>query len=488
MILSASGSPSPRGHGDIWDLLVVGGGTAGIIAAKTAVALGARVLMVERDRPGGDCLWTGCVPSKALLSSAHAAADARTAGRLGIQVEAVNVDFAAVMSHVHSAIAAIEPDDSPEMLRATGVELVSGVARFTGPGTAVIGADEVRFSQAVVATGAEPVVPSIPGLEEMQPLTSETLWDLKGLPARLVVLGGGTTGCELGQAFARLGSQVTLVETASRLLTGEDPEAAELVTRQLREDGVDVLTGSEAVEFTTVAGSGSVRLSDGTHVEFDDVLLAVGRRPRTTDLGLDAVEVTVDRSGYVAVNNRLQTSNPHIWAAGDVTAYSRFTHTAGVHGSIAATNAVLGLRRTIDEAGAARVTFTQPEVAAVGVTGIAAEREEFEVITKQHAGLDRAQAEGRTAGFSRLVLDAKGRIVGATIVGPRAGESLGEVVVAVRHGLRARDLTGATHPYPTYSDGVWNATIDHTMRRLATPRSRQVTSTLARARRWWVSR
>ncbi len=487
MILSTS-SPSTSPSNREWDLLVVGGGTAGIIAAKTAVGLGARVLMVEQDQPGGDCLWTGCVPSKALLAAAHAAADARTAGRLGIQVEAVNVDFAAVMSHVHSAIAAIEPDDSPETLRAAGVELVAGAARFTGPGTAVIGADEVRFSQALVATGAQPVVPPIRGLEEMQPLTSETVWDLERLPVRLVVLGGGTTGCELGQAFARLGSQVTLIETGPRLLQGEDPEAAELVTRQLREDGVTVLTGSEAVDFVTAAGSGTVRLADGTLVEFDDVLLAVGRRPRTADLGLDFVDVAVDGSGYVAVSDRLQTSNPHIWAAGDVTAFSRFTHTAGVHGSIAATNAVLGLRRTIDEAEPARVTFTQPEVAAVGVTGTAAEREGFSVITKQHAHLDRAQADGRTVGFSRLVLDAKGRVVGATIVGPRAGESLGEVVVAVRHGLRARDLTSATHPYPTYSDGIWNASIDHTMRRLAAPRSRQVTSTLARARRWWVSR
>lgn len=471
-----------------WDLVVVGGGTAGIVTAKTAVALGARVIMVERDRPGGDCLWTGCVPSKTLLSAAHAAADARAAARFGIHADRVHVDFAEVMARVHAAIALVEPADSPETLHAAGVHVLRGTAEFTGRQSVRVDGDEIRFRQALVATGASPLVPPIPGLVDVSPLTSETVWDLEKLPGRLVVLGGGSVGCELGQAFARLGSQVAIVEAAARLLPREDIEAADLLTAQLRSDGIIVHTGLAADAIVTADGHRSLRLADGTEVGFDEILVAVGRRPRTTWLGLERAGVDVDRAGFVLVDRRLRTSNRRIFAAGDVTRLSQFTHTAGVHASIAASNAVLGLRRSIDPATAPRVTFTQPEIAAVGLDREQAERDGLTVATTYHDDVDRAQAEDSTRGFSRLVLDGRGRVVGATIVSPRAGESLAEVTLAVRHGLRVQDLAGATHPYPTYSDGVWQTSVDQVRLRLERPALRGLTEALGRGRRWWLSR
>lgn len=328
---------------------MIGGGTAGIVGARTAAGFGASVLLVERARTSGDCLWTGCVPSKALLAAAHAAADARAAARYGVHVGGVRVDFAEVIAHVRRAIAAIEPDDSPETLRRAGVRVVHGTARLTGSDAATVDGTAVRFRQALVATGSEPALPPVSGLTEIGPLTSDTVWSLAELPARLLVLGGGSVGCELGQAFARLGSQVTIVEATATVLPGEDPDASELLRVALVDDGVTVRAGATA---TAVHGSPgtSVTLSDSTAEPFDVLLVATGRRPRTAGLDLEGAGVEVDDAGYVRVDNRLRCTNPRIRAAGDVTGHPQFTHVAGVQGSIAATNAVLGLRRTVDVA------------------------------------------------------------------------------------------------------------------------------------------
>lgn len=489
--MTARGENTAAGSGDSarrdWDLVVVGGGTAGIVAATTAASLGADVLMIEQELPGGDCLWTGCVPSKALLAAAHAAAQARAASRFGVQAD-VHIDFASVMSHVHSAIAAVAPADSPETLRAAGVHVLRGTAQFCGPGSIVVDGDEFSFGQAVVATGAAPQVPPIPGLADTGWVTSETVWELKELPRRLLVMGGGNVGCELGQAFARLGAEVTIIEVAERLLPREDADAAGLVTEQLRRDGACIRTGVEVDAIVTAGEDRSLRLADGTEMGFDELLVAVGRRPRTTGLALERAGVDLDEAGFVVVDTRLRTSNSRIFAAGDVTSRSRFTHTAGVHASIAASNAVLGLRRTIDAAAAPRVTFTQPEIAAVGIGSDQAAAAGLTVATTYHDEVDRALAHDDVSGFSRLVLDGRGRVVGATLVGPRAGESLAEVALAVQHGLRARDLAGTTHAYPTYADGVWKAAIDQVQRQLQRTPALQVTSALRRGRGWWVSR
>lgn len=461
-----------------YDLLVVGGGTAGLVGAKTAAGFGARVLLVERDRTGGDCLWTGCVPSKSLLAAAHTAARARAAGRLGVHVDGVRVDFAEVMAHVRRAIAAIEPADAPASIEASGAQVRQGEVVFSAGDTALIDGAPVSFRQALIATGAAPVVPDLPGLAEARPLTSETVWELTALPDRLVVLGGGSIGCELAQAFARLGSQVTLIEAMDRLLPKEDPRACALLEQALRADGVQVRTG---VALASVeAAAEQVHLDDGATVAYDRLLVAFGRAPRTGGLGLEAAGVATDDKGFVRVDARLRTTHPRIWAAGDLTGHPQFTHTAGVHGALAATNAVLGLRRRADTTAIPRVSYTCPEVAAIGAG------EGARTVTVEHDEVDRAVADGDTAGFTCLVLDGKGRLVGATIVGPRAGESLGELSLAVTQGMRTRAIAGAIHAYPTYSDGVWKAAVADTVESLASGTAARALGVLAGARRRWV--
>ncbi|MGB3771097.1 MAG: FAD-dependent oxidoreductase [Rhodococcus sp. (in: high G+C Gram-positive bacteria)] len=461
------------------DLVVVGGGTAGIVAAKTAAGFGAKVVLIERDRTGGDCLWTGCVPSKALIAAASAAATARRGHALGVDVDGVSVDFARVMKHVHGAIETIEPVDSPKALTDAGVVVVDGSAVFTGARTLSVGDRTLTFGRAIVTTGARAATPPIQGLDRVEYMTSESLWELTELPARLCVLGGGNIGCELSQAFARLGSQVTVVESASSVLSHGDPDAARVLTESMTADGVDVRTSASA----TSVEPGIVVLDDGTRIEFDRLLVATGRSPRTDSLGLDVAGVELDDRGFVVVDDTLRTSNPHVWAAGDLTAKSSFTHTAGMHGSIAATNAVLGVRRAIDTSGAPHVTFTDPEIAVVGVDTVSAGRTDgLHVRTLAHDEVDRPIAEGRTAGFTKLVIDGKHRIVGALVVGPRAGETLGELALAVKQGMRTRDLAGVTHPYPTYNDAPWNAAIADVRGQLAAPVVKYPIRALAKVR------
>lgn len=442
-----------------WDLLVIGGGTAGIVAAKTASRAGATVLLVERARLGGDCLWAGCVPSKTILSAAHAVA-ART-GPVSPH------DFTAVMARVRASIAEIEPIDSPASLREAGVRVLHGDARFLGPRAVDVDGRQVTFRRAVIATGSAPAVPR--ELRELTAgatvVTSDSIWDLTALPERLLVVGGGPIGCELGQAFARLGSAVTLVEAGARLLPNEDAEAARIITAALAADGIDVRTG------TTV---------DPEAVQAADVVLvAVGRSPRIAGLDLKEAGVELTDGGHVWVDRRLRTDNPRIWAAGDVTGHPSFTHVAGVHGSLAATNAVLGLRRTVDLSAMPRIVFTQPELAAVGVDRPG---EQHRAYTVAHSEVDRAVAEDERSGFSRLVLGRRGRVVGGCVVGPRAGESLAEVTLAVQHGLKARHIAATTHPYPTWGDGIWKAALEQLREDLTSPWAQRATRLALRLR------
>ena len=477
-----------------WDLVVIGGGSAGIVGAKTAASLGATVLLIERDRTGGDCLWTGCVPSKALIASAHAAAAARGSTRLGVKVTGVEVDFPTVMAHVREAIAHIAPVDSVEALEAAGVRVIAGTARFGADGVLNVDGQKISYRQVLLATGARPAVPPIPGLAEARYLTSDNLWDLDHAPARLTILGGGSIGCELGQAFARLGSDVTIVEGLPRILPREDAHASAAVHRALVDDGVRVLTGRTVSAVTgNDDGSGHVTVGtgpDAESVDFDRLVVAVGRSPRTSDLGLAEAGIEVDARGFVVVDAALRTTNHRVWAAGDLTGHPQFTHTAGVHGSLAASNAVLGIRRKVDLRAVPRVTFTDPEVAAVGASTSADDDTSAaaRVLTREHDLVDRAVAEGDTTGFARLAVDGKGRIVGATVVGPRAGETLGELTLAVRKRLRTRDIAGTIHPYPTYSDGPWNAAIDDVQRSLESPLAQRATRVLLRVRRARVRR
>ncbi len=434
----------------MWDLVVIGGGSSGLVASKTAAGFGARVLLIEKDRLGGDCLWTGCVPSKALISAAHQASINRTD----------SADFAATMHGVERAIQTIAPVDSREALEAYGVSVAHGTARFLSPRTLSLNGVETHFKQAVIATGTSPTVPQLPGSTGLHVLTSESFWELRELPAELVILGGGAIGCELGQAMARLGSRVTIVQRGPHILPKEEAEAARIVHDALLADGVTILTGRTAVTATSKDQlSGTVMLDDGEVVHFDRLLAALGRHPAAGELNLSAAGVVTDEFGFVRVDGALRTSNKRIWAAGDITGMPQFTHTAGVNGSVAATNAILGLRRHAETRVIPRVTFTSPEVAAVGAQASAADPQRHRVITQHHEHSDRAITESTTSGFTQIVVDQRGHILGGTIVGPRAGETVGELSLAVHARLTTSSLASTIHPYPTYNDPLWNAAV-----------------------------
>lgn len=462
----------------IVDLLVVGGGTAGIIGATTAAGFGARTLLVEQARTGGDCLWTGCVPSKTLLSAAE---HAMTVHALTGQPPR----FAAVRQRIFAAIRTIEPVDSPAALEAAGVQVITGTLTFRTPRVAEVDGTTIRFRQALIASGAAPVNPGIPGLAPEATVTSDTIWELDALPARLAIVGGGPVACELGQAFARLGSEVTMI-VRSGVLPKEVPDAAALVRDSLVTDGVRIRENSTVDHAVTTDAGTRLRLAHGADVDADVVLLAIGRSPRTAGLGLERVGVRLDEDGHVITDSRMMTSNPLIWAAGDVTANPRFTHLAGVHASVAASNAVLGLRRRVSGI-VPRVTFTSPEVAAVGLTA-ADKRLQHRARTVCHAHVDRAITEDETGGFTRLIVDRRGKILGGTIVGPRAGESLSELTLAVQKGMTTSDIAGTTHPYPTFSDGVWNAAVADVRERLASPVARRAMAGLVWFRRRWLDK
>jgi len=468
-----------------YDLVVIGGGTAGLVAAVIAAGVGARVILIERERTGGDCLWTGCVPSKSLLAAADLAHRMRTAGAVGLAPVEPRIDFARVMAHVDAARRTIEPHDSPERLRRDGVEVVHGEARFVAPGRVEVEARVISYRAALIATGSRPLVPAVEGLAEAGPLTSETLWDLRELPRRLVVMGGGPIGCELGQAFARLGSDVTLIEQEDRLLGKEEPEASRLVAERLDGEGVRVLTGAGVARIeggtALVAGAG-----DEEPVAFDQVIAATGRRPDTDDLGLEAVGVALDEKGAVRVDERLRTTGEHVFAAGDVTGALPFTHVAAYHARVAAVNALFLTRRKADHRAVPWVTFTDPEVARVGLTEAAARGRYGDgtvVATHDYAELDRAITAGRPYGFAKLVGDHRGRLVGATVAAPAAGEAIAELAATVRRRGKIGELSEAVHAYPTFAEGPARAADDHLSARYFNARVRAVTRPLLAAAR-----
>lgn len=446
---------------EVWDLIVIGSGSAGLVASRTAARFGARVLLIERDRLGGDCLWTGCVPSKSLIAAAHAAQVARTSERFGISTGGhTTVDFSRAMGHVHEAVNTIAPHDSADALGELGIEVLKGEARFTGRNTLEVDGAPHTFRQALIATGTTPQLPQLPGTDEVDILTSDTIWELHELPRQLVVLGGGAIGSELGQAMARLGSEVTIINRRGRILPREDERSSAILQASLDREGVTVLHDREATEVVSADGvTGEVVLDDGTRLPFDRLLAAVGRVTRIKSLAPEVADVATSERGYIEVDASLRTTNKRIWSAGDAAGLPAFSHIAGVSGSIAATNAILGLRRKFNDRAVPRVTFTSPEIAAVGMAASDAVDGKHRVFTVEHASSDRAIAEAKTEGFSQIVVDKRGRVRGGTIVGPRAGESVGELSVAVTATLSTSVLAGATHAYPTFSDSLWNAAI-----------------------------
>ncbi|MFN0183677.1 MAG: FAD-dependent oxidoreductase [Aquabacterium sp.] len=456
------------------NLVVIGAGAGGLVSAYIAAAVKAKVTLIESHKMGGDCLNYGCVPSKALIRSAKLMKGIRKATDFGIADGAGRVDFAAVMKRVHRVIADIEPHDSVERYTGLGVEVLQGHARMTSPWhvevTLADGTKQTLSSRSIViATGAAPFVPPIPGLKEAGFLTSDTVWGLTELPRRLVVLGGGPIGCELAQSFARLGAEVTQVEMLPRVMIREDVEVSELVAQSLRADGVNLLTGHQAVRVEVADGVRRMIVKHGDAekaIEADAILCAVGRAARLTGYGLEELGIALSPRKTIAVDALLRTNLPNIYAVGDVAGPYQFTHTAAHMAWYAAVNALFGRFKTfkVDYSVIPWATFTDPEVARVGLSEAEAKDQGIPVEVTRYGidDLDRAIADGTAHGFVKvLTVPGKDRILGVTIVGEHAGDLLAEYVLAMKHGLGLNKILGTIHTYPTlaeankYAAGEW---------------------------------
>lgn len=449
-----------------FNLVVIGAGSAGLVSAYIAATARAKVALIERDRMGGDCLNTGCVPSKALLRTARLMADARDAQRYGIARMEAEIDFAQVMERVQAVVAKVEPHDSIERYTALGVDVILGEARIVSPWEVEVAGQRISARSLIIATGARPLVPDLPGMHDIEYLTSETLWDLRALPKRLLVLGGGPIGCELSQAFARLGSDVTQVEMAPRLLPREDADAAAQVEARFREEGITVMTGSKALRVERDGdGDGDglrgvlVCERDGAEVAvpFDRLLIALGRKANVDGFGLQELGVELTKRGTVQVDALLRTNFPNILVAGDVAGPYQFTHVASHQAWYASLNALLApfWSFKVDYRVIPWATFTDPEVARVGLSEDEASAQGIAVEVTRYGleDLDRAIADSADRGFVKVLTQpGKDRILGAMIVGAHAGELLAEFVLAMKHGLGLNKLLGTIHIYPTMSE------------------------------------
>jgi len=465
-----------------YNLVVIGGGTAGLVSAVGAAALGARVALIERHWLGGDCLNVGCVPSKAVIRAARAAHDARTATGFGIRVDAVEVDFAAAMARMRRLRAGIAPHDSAARLAGLGIDVFLGAARFVDREIIEVGGQRLQFARAVIATGARAAVPTVPGLAEAGYLTNETVFTLTTRPGRLVVIGGGPIGCELAQAFRRLGSEVVVVDRCEHLLSRDDPDAGAIVRERLVAEGVDLVLGAAILRVdhdrTLIVdrGRGEERVCT------DQILVATGRTPNVAELGLDAAGIVATAHG-IDVDDHLRTANRRVFAAGDVASRFQFTHAADAMARIVLQNALFFGRKRVSALTIPWCTYTDPEVAHVGMSAAdAAKRDDLTTLTVPLAEVDRAVLDGETDGFARVYADRKGRILGATLVSRHAGETIGELALAMTHGLRLGALASTIHPYPTQAEAVRKLGDAYQRTRL-TPRIRRLFGWLMRRRR-----
>jgi dihydrolipoamide dehydrogenase len=451
------------------NMVVIGAGSAGLISAYIGAQLKAKITLIERHKMGGDCLNTGCVPSKALIRVGRAMKEISTAGQLGIHVSQPQVDFPAVMERVRHVVKEIEPHDSVERYRDLGVTCLQGEATIVSPWTVEVDGKVITTRNIVIATGARPFVPSIPGLEKIDYLTSDNLWELAELPEKLLILGGGPVGCEMAQAFSYLGAEVTLVDSRPQVLPREDKDVAAFIQQRFSRDGINVLVGHKAIRFEQREGSDSVVLeAKGEHreVRFDKVLVAVGRQANTSGFGLESLGVELNPNGTVSVDEYLRTRYPNIYACGDVAGPYLFTHTAAHQAWYVAMNALFSRfkKYKVDYSVIPWVTFTDPEVAHVGLSEVEATEKEipYEVTKYKLDDLDRAIADNHAEGFIKvLTLPGKDKILGVTVVGYHGGELLTEFVIAMKQGLGLKKILGAVHTYPTISEansfaaGAW---------------------------------
>lgn len=436
--------------GQHFDIIIIGAGSGGLSLAAGAAQMGAHVALFEAGDMGGDCLNVGCVPSKALIAAAHAANAFRSSAEFGIASAQPKVDFGRVMAHVHDVIAAIEPNDSEERFVGLGVAVIREQARFSGPGTVEAGGRTYTAKRFVVATGSRPAVPPIDGIADVPYLTNETLWDLTELPRHLIVLGGGAIGCEMAQAFRRLGAEVSIVEAFS-LMGNDDPELVDIVRKRLIFEGVSIVEGCFA-ERVTQDQQIKVHLKGGDTVAGSHLLVAAGRSPNINDLGLDAAGIETGKRGII-VDSRLRTSNHKIFAIGDCREGPQFTHAAGYDAGIVIRNILFRLPAKASYSALPWATYTDPELAQVGLTEAKAreQHDKVEVYRWPFHENDRAQAERRTEGLVKLIT-AKGRIVGCGIAGLHAGELIHVWALVISAGLKPGAIAGMIAPYPTLGE------------------------------------
>lgn len=461
-------NPTPSGR---YNLVVIGAGTAGLVAAVGAASLGAKVALIEKHFLGGDCLNFGCVPSKGMIRAARAAADVREARLFGVRIEGmVRTDFAAAMERMRRLRASIARNDSVDRLQKLGIHVYFGRAHFVAPDAIAVGNAHLLFDRAIIATGARATGLPIPGLAEAGYHTNETVFSLTSLPHRLAVIGAGPVGCELAQTFARFGANVTIIEAASGILSREDRDAALVVQRALEHDGVKVMTDCKIVRVnlepeqsedkTIIVEQTGIQ----NEIKADEILVGIGRTPNIEDLGLEVAGIASDKRG-IHVDDQLRTTNRHVYAAGDVCSVFKFTHAADAMARIALQNALFLGRKKVSALIIPNCTFTDPEIAHVGLYEHEAQQRglDAKTLTLDLTDVDRAVLDGETDGFARIHYNPRnGRILGATLVARHAGDMIGELSLAITHGLSLHALANTIHPYPTQAEAwkrlgdAWN--------------------------------
>lgn len=450
-------NPTPPGR---YNLVVIGGGTAGLVTAAGAAGIGAKVALIERELLGGDCLNVGCVPSKGLIGAAHAIRNARHAGDFGVGLGEIRPDFPHVMERMRRLRARISPADSAARFTSLGVDVYQGAATFVDSSHVRVGDTVLEFKKAVIATGARASAPPIPGLEDVDYLTNETLFSLTELPARLGVIGAGPIGCEMAQSFALFGSEVFLVESTHGILPREDPDASEIVKNAMVRDGVNLLCCGRQTRIEN--RDGKIHLTLDSHERkydeaVDQLLVAVGRAPNVEGLGLDTVGVDFDPKTGVTVDDQLRTTNPAIYAAGDICSKYKFTHAADFMARIVIQNALFPGSSRQSSLIIPWSTYTLPELAHVGLTPAEAAEQEIEIdtYTQELADVDRTILEGEEEGFVRVhTAKGKDKILGATIVAPGAGDLISEITLAMKHGIGLGGIGNTIHPYPTRAEAI----------------------------------
>lgn len=454
-------NPAPA---DRYNLVVIGGGTAGLVTAAGAAGLGARVALVERALLGGDCLNVGCVPSKSIIRSSRVCAEIRDAHQFGIFIpQQAEADFPAVMERLRRIRAGISHHDSAQRFKSLGIDVFLGEARFSGQDTVEVGGNTLRFKRAVIATGARAVAPPIEGLHNAGFLTNETIFNLTELPKRLLVIGGGPIGCELAQAFSRLGSDVTIVEVGSQFLSREDPDAAAILAQSLKQDGINILLNTAVERVVKMGQEKLVTLTINGITEtlmVDEVLVGVGRAPNVEGLNLEGVGVKFDKRRGVEVNDYLQTTNPRIYAAGDICSQYKFTHTADAAARIVIQNTLFKGRKKASALTIPWCTYTEPEIAHVGLYEHQAKEQSIVLDTYQisMSSVDRAIADGEEEGFVKIhVKKGTDQILGATIVARHAGEMISEITLAMIGKIGLGTIASVIHPYPTQAEAIKKA-------------------------------